>query len=520
MTEQQNVSQPSASLSEIFAKINMSELPAMSHNVQDLISLTSSSRSGSAELTRVILKDFSLTNKVLQIVNSAYYAMGRACNSISKAVTILGFDAIRDMAMAIALFEDFVKSGADKDGISKILTKAFLSALQARDLVVSSGLNVSPEEAFICTLLHNLGKIIVCIYLPDKYRDIEAKIEAGAPQGAACRGILAGITYQEIGVEVAKFWNLSEKVAGAMNPEPEAPKHKYDSDGFLQNLSHFSNTFVDKVCDGADMEELFQHYGGLLSVDPKEAIERFNQAITVSETVSDAIRYGLTKLKVKSRLRNVEANAKRGVLNSDKPEDQHERKSSRPGQALEESGAKEAETLDELPVSTDKSVNDFIRDITETLMGHFDLNDFYANLLEALYRGVGFDRVILAIINRQPAKVSLVGRFGLGEIDPDGVKKFEHVLAPQSPYAIPNSLLHGKDMMIPANRAGAFPDDLHYLVNERTVYLFPITIDGKGIGLIYLDRKAARPLLDKDMVKAVRLFRDFAVMAIRKIRKC
>ncbi len=515
MTEHQTTQQPSASLSTIFAKMNMSELPAMSHNVQELISLTSNSRSAGAELARVILKDYSLTNKVLQIVNSAYYSLGRACNSISKAVTILGFDAIRDMAMAIALFEDFVKSGVDKEGISKLLTRSFLSGLQARDLVVEKNLNISPEEAFICTLLHNLGKIIVCIYLPDKYREIELKIEAGVAPNAACRAVLTDITFHEIGAEVAKFWNLSEKAISSMGEDPGAPKHKYDTEGYLQNVASFANSFVDAVCDGSDLGPVFQKFGGHLSVDAKESIEKLNQCVEISEDVSDSIRYGLTKLKVRARLRNVEINVKHGLLNSDRPDEQQER--NKPGRGSDRSGAS-SEMLDELPISTDKSVNDFIRDITETLMGPFDINEFYVNLLEALYRGVGFDRVILAIISVQPSKLALVGRFGLGEIDPDGVKRFEHVLTP-GPYAMPNSLKLGKDMMIPANKPGAFPDDLQYLVKDRTVYLFPICIDTKGIGMIYLDRKAARPLLDQGMIKSVRLFRDFAVMAIRKIRK-
>jgi HD-like signal output (HDOD) protein len=93
--------------------MSLTELPAMSTNVQELISLTCSSRSAAAELTKVILKDYSLTNKVLQVVNSAYYSMGRTVNSISRAVSVLGFDAVRDMATAIALFEEFVKSGLD-----------------------------------------------------------------------------------------------------------------------------------------------------------------------------------------------------------------------------------------------------------------------------------------------------------------------------------------------------------------------------------------------------------------------
>ena len=145
--------QPQKRLDEIFAKMKIKGLPAMSGHVRELISLTQSSRSAAYELAQVILKDYSLTNKVLQVVNSAYYSLGRPVNSISKAVTILGFDAVRDLAMAIALFENFVKSGADKEKISRIMTCSFLSAMQARDLAVDKNLEVAPEEAFICATI-------------------------------------------------------------------------------------------------------------------------------------------------------------------------------------------------------------------------------------------------------------------------------------------------------------------------------------------------------------------------------
>ncbi|PKN21198.1 MAG: signal transduction protein, partial [Deltaproteobacteria bacterium HGW-Deltaproteobacteria-3] len=213
----------SGKLAEIFAKMNMGELPelpAMSHNVQELIALTHSSQSAGYELSKVILKDYSLTNKVLQVVNSAFYSLGRPVNSISRAVTIIGFDAVRDLATGIALFEDFVKNGVEKEGISKLLTRSFLSALQARDLAVEKNLNIVPEEAFICALLHNLGKIIVCIYMPEISREIEEKVAGGMSEDAATRQILEGLTFDQIGVEVATFWNLSDKVCAAMNPNP------------------------------------------------------------------------------------------------------------------------------------------------------------------------------------------------------------------------------------------------------------------------------------------------------------
>ena len=495
-------------LAEFFAKINMTELPAMSTHVQELISLTHSSRSAAYELSKVILKDYSLTNKVLQVVNSAFYSLGRPVSSISRAVTVLGFDSVRELATAIALFEDFIKAGVEKDEISKLLTRSFLSALQARDLVVKKNFSVLPEEAFICSLLHNLGKIVVCIYAPDMYRKIAEMIKQGMTEDRAARSILEDMTYQELGEEVAKFWNMSEQIIFSMDPDPSEPQNSQDVQGYLKNVSNYSNALVDTICDGKDIGELLERYGTMMSVDRDEAIESVVMSVESSEDISDSVRYGLSKLKMRSKLEAAE----RGVV--EVPAARKKDKKKKSAGKVEE----EIEVLDELPISKDKSVNDFIHDITETLMGPFDLNDFYVNLLEALYQGIGFDRVILAIIHIEPSKISVVGRYGLGDIEPNEIANFEQNLA-ETNYAIPMSLKADKDMAIAPDKSKAFPDNLAHLVKNRMVYLFPICLDKKPIGMIYLDRKKGRPQLDQSRIKAVRLFRDFAVMAIRKLRK-
>lgn len=496
-------------LAAIFAKINLSELPAMSSNVQELISLSHSNRSAAYDLSRVILKDYSLTNKVLQVVNSAYYSVGRSVSSISKAVTILGFDAVRDLATAIALFEDFLKSGVEKEEISKILTRSFLSGLQAREMVVAKNINVLPEEAFICALLHHLGKIITCIYLPDIYKEIEKQVAGGVAEETVARALLDDLTYSELGREVARFWNMSEKIIGSMSVKPEKPKNKQDAEGYLQNLSSFTNEFTDKVCLGGDFEQLFKQFGKMFQIDLDEAIERLDQSVDASEDVSDSVRYGLSKLNIRQNIQQVSESggkpaAKRKRLSSDDATDLP---------TSETCGT----DLDPLP-SSDKSVNDFIREMTETLMGdEIKLDEFYVNLLESLYRGIGFDRVIMGILNIQASKISVVGRYGLGDIDANGVQNFDHPMTNKE-QAISRCLTACKDMAIPANTKGAFPKNFQYLVKDRTVFLFPICVDKKPIALIYLDRKQGRPKLDQEQLKTIRLFRDFAVMAIQKIR--
>lgn len=497
----------SGKLAAIFAKINLSELPAMSSNVQELISLAHSNQSAAYDLSKVILKDYSLTNKVLQVVNSAYYSLGRPVSSISKAVTILGFDAVRDLATAIALFEDFLKSGVEKEEISKILTRSFLSGLQAREMVVAKNINVLPEEAFICALLHHLGKIITCIYMPDIYKKIQEEVEAGMSEERAARAQLDDLTFSELGGEVARFWNMSEKIVTSMVPAGKQPKNKYDAEGYLQNLAAFTNAFTDRVCLGGDMDVLFKKFGKLFDVDIDEAVERLGKSVEASEDVSDSIRYGLAKLNIHSNIKQVSRHGKKSAAGG-RPD---------PGTKQGEETSGYGAELAPLP-STDKSVNDFIRELTETLMSEeIKLDEFYVNLLESLYRGVGFDRVIMGILSIQASSISLVGRYGLGDIDANGVHNFEHPMSNKD-QAIPRSLTACKDMAIPANARGAFPKRLHYLVKDRTVFLFPICIDKKPIALIYLDRKLGRPKLEAEDLKTIRLFRDFAVMAIQKIR--
>ncbi|MBU0675355.1 MAG: HDOD domain-containing protein [Proteobacteria bacterium] len=484
-------------LADIFSRINLSELPAMSAHVHELISVTCSSRSASYELAKIILKDYSLTNKVLQVVNSAYYALGQKVSSISRAVTILGFDAVRDLATGIALFEDFIERGVEKEGITKVLAKSFLSALQARDMVESRNLRVSPEVAFICALLHNLGRIIICIYLPEKFREIEREIESGLSERAAAAKILDGVTFVLIGQEVARFWNLSDKVVESMECGTAEAGQAGDEMTILRNVSGFTNKLVDRICDGQDLAPLLARYGVLLQVDRKSALALMNKSIEASEDLSDSMRYGLAKLKIRSRLRTIE----------------QEKNDSSPKPGTDPAGT--SQSPPPLPVSRDKSLNDFIRDITEILVGEFQLNDFYLNLLEGLYRGIGFDRVILAIVSIKPQGKILQGRFGLGDITPEQIEEFQFPLSVDHLFA--SAVVENRDKGMTIGPSVSLPEPLRSLVVNRRIHLLPITLRKSPIGLIYLDRLSLRADLEQEQLRSARLLRDMAVMALRKI---
>lgn len=295
--------QAKRSMARIFNLVNMSELPALSDNVHELLDMIGDEHTNAKQLSGVILKDVSLTSKVLQVVNSAYYTRGTQVGSVCRAITLIGFNTIREMAMSIALFEDFIRAGGDRVKVSDILTRSFLSGTLSKEISIKNSLHVSHEEAFICGLFHNLGELIVLIYLPDLYRKVAAKIDGGVDKNQAARAVLDDLTFYQVGMEIAVFWNLCEKIVYSMHPDPPKLRHPDDDFAMLMNLSAFSNQLTAEISDGGNkIDRLFERYGPILQVDKKKVFWMLEDIIDAAGNISSIIRAGIRHMKLQSKL--------------------------------------------------------------------------------------------------------------------------------------------------------------------------------------------------------------------------
>ena len=116
-----------------------------------------------ASLSSEILKDVALTNKLLRLVNTASYSnAGGSISTVSRAVALVGFAGIRNMALSLVLLEHM----QDKAHASQIRDE-FLRSLMAG--AVASELCASArdgEEVFIGALFQNLGRLLTDYYFP------------------------------------------------------------------------------------------------------------------------------------------------------------------------------------------------------------------------------------------------------------------------------------------------------------------------------------------------------------------
>lgn len=251
------------------------DFPSISRVLTDINRLTDDGDTSSTEkLANVILRDYALTNKLLKLVNSAFFSGvgGGEVTSVSKAVVLLGFKKIRSVANSLAYFRG-VQGSPDNVRLRDSMIRSFLSGLLTRHLVQRAKRG-DPEEGFICGLFQNLGENLAAYYFPDDLDEILAMTRTGQDDKSSASRRVLGVSMADLGVEVAKIWGLPDSIIAAIRgvegPLDEAVE---SGDEFLRNRAVFANELcaVVEITDRAQqdqaLDQLAARFGNQLDID-------------------------------------------------------------------------------------------------------------------------------------------------------------------------------------------------------------------------------------------------------------
>ena len=138
-------------------------LPVLSGSIAKLMSLTQSDDVDISQIADVIKKDVGLSAAILRITNSSAFGLLRKITSIDQAVVLLGFTAVRNIALAVGIVDLF--SPSESYFLSKIWQRSILNGIAARELYSLNG-NKNQEDAFTNGLLYDIG--LISLYAFDK----------------------------------------------------------------------------------------------------------------------------------------------------------------------------------------------------------------------------------------------------------------------------------------------------------------------------------------------------------------
>ncbi len=507
-----------------------SDFPALSDSVARIQRIATSEHESLASLSAEILKDVALTNKLLRLVNTAHYshAGGGSISTVSRAVALVGFAGIRNMALSLVLLEHM----QDK-GHANQLKEEFLRALMAGSLAGEMcRVGREGEEAFIGAMFQNLGRLLTEYYFPEESRQIRSVVASSQRDGASHAAMVQaetaasisvlGLSFEDLGLGIARSWGLPDNLQRCMRrPEGDPPARVPEKPAErLRWLSLAANELTDTLLrtDGDPTARL------------ASVAERHARGIGLSvreiQTATDAARQRLAQAAQAMNLQVASSSPARRLLATIvvTPQQAADADTLSPHSLQATVAAFEATRIEAAPVpqvpreSAAEVLASGIADITNSMVENFKLNEVLRMILETMFRALGFRRVVFCL--RDPKTDTLTGRFGLGEgADAvaaqfrvplkGGTDLFSAVCNKGADTLISDATVAHIEARLPAwYRAG---------VRAPAFLLLPLTLKGAPFALIYADKSVPGGIeLGEKELSLLRTLRNQAVMAFRQ----
>lgn len=191
----------------------LAALPAMPRVFQALCKVVEDPQSRLGEVVEVVATDPAIAARVLQVVNSAFFAPARRISGLEDAVRTLGTSMLKNLVLAIEAFTL----------VDETSLPACYSLAAEQDHAIRCGMlastilrHIDPGAAYTAGLLHDVGKLIVASRLPDETAAImtEARVRKVSPRVIEKERL--GVTHAEIGAYLLGIWGLTHDVVCAV----------------------------------------------------------------------------------------------------------------------------------------------------------------------------------------------------------------------------------------------------------------------------------------------------------------
>ena len=200
---------------------SIEQLPSVPRIYGDLTAALANVNADARTVASVIEQDPAMGAKVLQLVNSAFFATPVATSSVAQAVMRLGFDCVRDLALTLEVFRPGTMRGVGPSVLERLQRHAMLTGTLVRAVAAESD-DKTVEQATLAAMLHDVGHLV---FMSAKGRQYAA-MERGAADEVAL--VVAEreahqISHAELGAYLLGLWGLPytvvEGVAHHHDPE-------------------------------------------------------------------------------------------------------------------------------------------------------------------------------------------------------------------------------------------------------------------------------------------------------------
>jgi HD-like signal output (HDOD) protein len=458
---------------------------ALGSSVARVVQMASSDDHGTHDLAYYVLSDVALTQRILRLSNTVQYrtASGTVVTTISRAISLLGFDNVKTTALAMLLV-DALSNSAHATGVRVELEAALCASLVGREMARQSFYQ-GAEEASIGALFKNLGPLLVASHEHERYREIETLVAAGKHTVGQASQLVLGCSYDALSESVLGEWQIPDVIVRAQARLPAgALKVAANRGEWMRQIASFSLDLARLLAKSGNPARtpealaLLARYGGALNLDTTRLGE-----------LSDTIQHGMQSLLESM---NMESVPRQGA--------DHD------GDGLPnvlllatmDAGAGQAAGCH--PSGKPKNARELllagVQDVTHMrASGQGKLNEVILAVLETLYRSMGFRFATVCLKDARLGQYRARVSFGADDARLQAGFAF--------PAASARDLFHlamdnDADLMIEDATSPKIRELLpawhrQLLPDARSFIVLPLVVGKLQLGLFYADRPCSAP---------------------------
>jgi len=195
----------------------MQSLPSLPSLYMELMQELEAPEPSTKKIATIISKDPGMTAKILQMVNSAFFGLRRHVSNPADAVSLLGIDIVKSLALSIQIFSQFANIRIPGLTLEELWQHNMSVAVLAKQIAKLENQSTQViEESFTAGLLHECGKLILAARLPKEYGSMLATMKSENLKVVEAERKVFGATHPEVGAYLLGLWGLPDSIVEAV----------------------------------------------------------------------------------------------------------------------------------------------------------------------------------------------------------------------------------------------------------------------------------------------------------------
>ncbi|MCS0658784.1 HDOD domain-containing protein [Massilia terrae] len=458
------------------------EMFALGSSVARVVQMATSDDQGTQDLAYYVLSDPALTQRILRLSNTVCYrtASGMQVTTVTRAISLLGFDNVKTAALAMMLV-DALGTSAHANSVRIELEASLCASLVGRELGRRSS-HAGAEEASIAALFKNLGPLLVASHEHERYREINKLVATGKHSVAQAAQKVLGCSYDTLSEAVLGEWNMPDPIVRALQAPPAgALKPAANRGEWMRQVAALSMDVARLVgreaepADGAGAQALLARYGKALALD-KDAFDGL--FATVREEMNGLLE---SMHLAPPRLEEPEPDGLPGVLQQ---------------AALDGGAVADEKHASGKPKNAREQLLAGLQDVIQLRAGgHARVNEVVSAVLETLYQAMGFRFATVALRDLKSGQYRARASFGAehaalqaGFIFPAEARRdlFHLAMENDADLMIADAGTAKMRELLPSWHRALLPDAKSFIV-------LPLVVNKVQLGLFYADRTRTAP---------------------------